>query len=70
MASWSVPFVREVPEYTVEGENIIVSVGGEAFCAFTIRTFERGAAKAARTIAEHRSRKADVLAFKAKRDDH
>lgn len=55
MENWRVPFVRRVPDYDIEGENIIISVDGEPFCAFTIADFERGAVLAARAIARHRA---------------
>lgn len=56
-----VPFIPAVPDYAIVGENIVVSVGGRDFCAFTIRDFQAGAARAARIIGEHYARRADIL---------
>lgn len=49
-----VPLIRAVPDYVIDGDDIIISVEGQEFCAFRIETFERGSARAARVIADHR----------------
>lgn len=56
MDKLGVPLIRAVPDYIVEGEDIItISVGGQDFCSFFIDDFERGAEKAKRVIAKHRA---------------
>jgi hypothetical protein len=56
MDSLGVPLIRAVPDYVIEGEDVItISVGGQDFCSFFIDDFERGSAKAARVIAKHRA---------------
>lgn len=52
-----VPLIRQVPDYDIDGDDIIISVGGQEFCAFRIEVFERGAERAARVIANHRRKR-------------
>lgn len=59
-----VPLIREVPDYVIEGDCIIVSIAGRAFCAMPIRNFQQGAAKAAKAITEHYAKQAKVLPFR------
>jgi hypothetical protein len=49
-----VPLIRAVPDYDIDGEDIIISVEGQEFCAFRIETFERGVERAKGVIARHR----------------
>lgn len=63
---WSVPLIREVPDYFIDDENIIISVAGDNFCAFPIRVFQMGSAKANRVIADHYAKRAEVVPFKAR----
>jgi hypothetical protein len=49
-----VPLIRAVPDYVIDGDDIIILVEGQEFCAFSIENFERGAKRAASVIARHR----------------
>jgi hypothetical protein len=60
IAGPAVPFVDEVPAYEIRDGNMHILVGGECLCCMSLRTFEKGSARAQRVIAEYHVRGAVV----------
>lgn len=57
-------FLDEVPEYAVREGIVYISTADGWTCAFPLRKFRLGMARAAKAIAEYEARNAEVVPIK------